>query len=80
MSVIETSDDNFIGIYDVTILSEFDQPFVDGSTTTVSETIEFQLVVNPCSIDSFDPVSPPIRPVEYTLGDVGFSFGYYEFE
>ena len=41
LAVIETSDDNFIGIYDVTIQSEFEQPFVDGSTTPVSETIEF---------------------------------------
>lgn len=44
----------FLGSYKISITSEFMQPRIDGSSEAVQQTSEFDLIVQPCQIISFD--------------------------
>ena len=75
----KTDADEFIGIYDITIMSKFEQPDISGSFTTVSNTIEFKVTVSPCIVTSFEATNSPIGTFTYTLGDPELNFGQYLF-
>ena len=45
----------------------------------MSAEIKFELTVRPCKVDSFDVISDPIGPINYTLDDPELTFGPYRF-
>lgn len=78
-TILKSEKYEFVGIYDVIIKSVFLQPELDGSSKPVEAQFSFKIRVSPCFVDTFEAVSNPIGTVTYTLGEQGFSFGYYEF-
>lgn len=77
-----TSSNLNVGIYEITVTGLISVP-VNYTPSTPFEDLTTSVTiivrVNPCLVDSFDVVSDPIGPIEYTLGTTGFSFGPYEF-
>lgn len=45
----------------------------------MSAEITFTLNVRPCKVNSFDVISDPIGPINYTLGEPELTFGPYKF-
>ena len=78
-SISQTSASAFVGEYDVTVESSFLQPQLVGGPLTITSQVEFTLIVNPCTVSSFDEISAPIGTITYVLGDATFSFGPYAF-
>lgn len=68
-----------MGEYDVIVRSSFIQPQLDAPDIEVTSQVEFSLVVNPCTVSSFDVVSAPIGTITYVLGDPALPFGSYQF-
>ena len=77
-TIAKTSDLAFLGIYNATITSTFLQPSLSG-ISPVKKSITFQLIVNPCTVTSYDVVKAIVTPVSYTLGDASKTFGPYQF-
>ena len=79
LTVAQTSDLAFLGIYNIVIRSTYNQLESNGETTPKSATIEFKLTVSGCIVDTYDITDSPPATVAYTLGDEGFTFGTYGF-
>ena len=79
-TIAQTSEPSFVDVYDVIITGLIEQFDNSGNTFSTTTTIEFTLSVNPCTVDSFDSISPPIGTIEYTLDQPGITFGFYQFE
>ena len=79
LTVAQTSNLAFLGIYNIVIRSTYNQLESNGETTPKSATIEFKLTVSGCIVDSYDITDSPPATVAYTLGDEGFTFGTYGF-
>ena len=78
-TIYKTTDELFLGVYQVVIRKEFEQYNIDKSTTTIMQTIEFELTVTSCTVESFNVVQRPEAEIAYTLGEPSFTFGPYEF-
>ena len=52
---------------------------VPETITNYSADIAFTLRINPCQIDDYSVNPVSFNPIEYDLGDAGFTFGSYEF-
>ena len=78
-TIYKTTDELFLGVYQVVIKKEFEQYNIDKSTTTIMQTIEFELTVTSCTVESFSVVQRPEAAIAYTLGEPSFTFGPYEF-
>ena len=72
-------DIEFIGDYDITVTSEFDQSNYLGEVETIRADFTFTLSVLSCVVESYDVLQSIGSPILYTLGDPPVSFGPYAF-
>lgn len=78
-TVVQTSDPEFYGIYNIKVIAQFNQLNIDKSYSLVSQSIDVKLTVSPCYVITYEVISEPIEPIIYTLHDPSFSFGQYAF-
>ena len=78
-TIAQTNDYGFLGLYNVVIKSEFEQPNIYKVMDLVSKTISFTITVSPCIVTSYNVVSAPINSFTYILGDPSLKFGPYQF-
>ena len=79
-TIQQTDDLTKLGIYQVGVRATFDQPDYTGAVTPVSNLLEFDLTVRPCTVTSFDITSDIVGPVRYVLGTPDLDFGPYGFQ
>ena len=52
-TIVKSSDPSLVGVYNVTVISTFQQPKLDGSSKPVSAEIQFQISVYPCNVQDY---------------------------
>jgi hypothetical protein len=79
--LLESRDLTLRGQYSVSLSATItvSDGLVPATIQTYSAAISFTVTINPCPINSFTLSPSTIGPIEYVLGNPGFSFGAYLF-